>query len=244
MAQTPSRVFSNKDVDMLTACSALIDQAIAHKAFLISKRANWADPFLPNLKTRIDNAFTNFLGIDSAQAMREATQVVAGIQKNALSDLADFKVQLVEDFKSNKTRRDELLTRLGFTANLKDAQNNDQQALIELLLKFKQNMTPAIQTEITSKGISAALITNIIGYADVLKNSNITQETLKSSRKVISAASVNEFNTIYNAVISVAKISSKFYKTDKPMQAKFSYSKTVKALSLSVAKVEETPPAP
>jgi len=116
--------------------------------------------------------------------MREATQVVAGIQKNALSDLVDFKVQLVEDFKSNKTRRDELLTRLGFTANLKDAQNNDQQALIELLLKFKQNMTPAIQAEITAKGISAALITTIIGYADVLKNSNITQETLKSSRKV------------------------------------------------------------
>jgi len=61
---TPSRAFANKDVDMLTACSAIIDQAITHKAFLISKRANWADPFLPNLKTRIDNAFTNFLGID------------------------------------------------------------------------------------------------------------------------------------------------------------------------------------
>jgi hypothetical protein len=174
--------------------------------------------------------------------MRESTQVVGGIQKNALRDLAEFKVQVMEDFKSNKKRRDEILTKLGFTAHLKDAQKNDQEALIELLLQFKKNMTAPLQTEITNAGMSASLITAIIGYANVLKNANITQETLKGSRKVISQAGVTEFNIIYNQVISVAKNSAKFFKGDKAMMDKFSYAKTVKGLNKAAVKEVVTPP--
>ena len=183
---TLKRAYTGKDVDMLTACGTIIEQAIIHKTFLVSKRSNWIDPFLPDMQTRIKNAFSDFLGIDNAQQMRDATQVVTSIQKNALRDLAEFKVQIMEDFKNKKQRRDEILNRLGFTAHLKDAQGKDQEALIELLLQFKKNMTATLQTEITNAGTSVALITAIIGYADVLKNSNITQETLKGSRKEIS----------------------------------------------------------
>ena len=243
MATQPlKRAYSGKDVDMLTACGTITDHAIDNKTFLISKRSNWADPFLPDLKTRIENAFSDFLGIDNAKEMREATAVVTGIQKNALRDLAEFKVQIVEDFKKNKKRRDEILNRLGFTAHLKDAQKNDQEALIELLIKFKKNMTTALQTEITNAGMSASLITAIIGYADVLKNSNISQETLKGSRKTISAAAVKELNEIYNIVISVAKISAKFFKGDKAMMDKFSYAKTTSVLNRVKAKEQPTPP--
>ena len=226
-APSLKRAYSGKDVDMLTACGTIIEQAIVHKTFLITKRANWADPFLPDLITRIDNAFTNFLGIDNALEMREATQIVLGIQANAMPDLALFKVQIVEDFKNNKPHRDEILIRLGFTQHLKDAQNNDQEGLVELLLKFKKNMKVPLQTEITNAGMSAALITAIIAYADALKNANITQETLKGSRKVISQAAVTEFNAIYNAVISIAKISAKFFINDLAIRDKFSYSKTL-----------------
>jgi hypothetical protein len=237
MTTSLKRAFKGKDVDMLTACATIIEQAIIHKTFLISKRSIWADPYFPNLKLRISNAFPNYLGIDNAKEMRAATQVVIGIQKNALRDIALFKVQITEDFKNNKIRRDELLTLLGFTAHLKDAQNKDQEALIELLLKFKQNMTPAIQSEITSAGTALTLITTIIGYADVLKNSNITQETMKGSRKVISAAAVTEFNDIYNITISVAKISAKFFKDDAAMRDKFSYAK-------ALSNMNQTKPVP
>ena len=113
MATQPlKRAYTGKDVDMLTACGTIIGHAIDNKTFLISKRSNWADPFLPDLKTRIENAFSDFLGIDNAKEMREATAVVGGIQKNALRDVAEFKVQIVEDFKKNKKRRDEILNRL------------------------------------------------------------------------------------------------------------------------------------
>jgi len=220
MAITLKRAFKGKDVDMLTACGTIIEQAIIHKATLILKRANWADPFLPDLQTRIKDAFSDFLGIDNAEQLREATQTLSGIQTNALRDLAEFKIQITEDFKSNRKRRDEILNKLGFTAHHKDAQNKDQEALIELLTKFKKNMTTALQTEITNAGMAASLITAIIGYA-----------TMKGSRKVISQAAVKEFNEIYNTVISVGRISANFFKTDKAIQDKFSYAKTVGKLN-------------
>jgi len=67
------RKYTGKDVDMLTACATIIEQAIIHKTFLQSKRANWADPFFQNLQTTIDDAFKDHLGIDNAKQMREAT---------------------------------------------------------------------------------------------------------------------------------------------------------------------------
>lgn len=239
---TLKRAYKGKDVDMLTSCATIVEHAIEHKPFLVSKRANWVDPFFPDIQTRIQNAFSNFLGIDNAQQMREATQVVTGIQTNALRDLAEFKVQLMEDFKNNKTRRDEILTRLDFTAHHKEAQNKDQEALIQLLLTFKQNMTATLQTEITNAGTAVALITAIIGYADVLKNSDITQETMKGSRKVVTQAAVEEFNEIYNYVISIAKISAKFFKDDKAIKDKFSFAKTIKNLNKPTKTVTPTPP--
>src|SRR3972149_7835869 len=231
MGTTLKRAYKGKDVDMLPAGGTIIEQAIIHKATLILKRANWADPFLPDLQTRIKDAFSDFLGIDNAEQLREATQTLSGIQTNALRDLAEFKIQITEDFKSNRKRRDEILNKLGFTAHHKDAQNKDQEALIELLTKFQKNMTTPLQTEITNAGMAASLITAIIGYANTLKNSNITQETMKGSRKVISQAAVTEFNEIYNTVISVGRISANFFKTDKAIQDKFSYAKTVGKLN-------------
>jgi hypothetical protein len=228
---------------MLTACLTIVKQAIENKTFLISKRAGWADPFLPDLQKRIENALTNFLGVDSAQPLREATRIVMGIQKKAISDLTDLKTQIAEDFKKNKARRDELLTHLGITSNWKDVQNRNQQALIELLLTLNKNMTADLQKEITQAGTSPELITSIKGYGEALSASNVTQEMLKNSRKSVSAATTKEFNEIYEASISVAKIATRLYK-DKPAEkAKFSYRQTVKAQSAQSSRKNQTPAA-
>lgn len=228
---------------MLTVCGTILEHSTTHKTFLVSKRATWADPFMPNLKTRIQNAFTNILGFDNAQQMRDATIVVYGIQANALRDLAEFKVQVMEDFKTNKPRRDDILNRLGFTAHLKAAQNNDQEALIELLYAFKLNMTIALKNEIIAAGTATAQITAITNYADVLKNSDVTQETMKVSKKVVTQTGIKELNEIYNQVISIAKISAKFFKDDAAVKDKFSFNKTLKNLN-KVQSNGNNPPLP
>lgn len=208
------------------ASETICTSAQANLAFLVTKRANWADPFFPDLKARITLAFSEHLGIDNAQALRTATTVLKAVQIPAQKDLAEFKVQIDVDFNNDKPKRDEILNVLGFTAHLKDVQNGDQEALIELLMKFKENISTH-QADIIAKGMSATTITTITGYADTLKNANVTQETAKGTRKTITDAALTEFNAIYEIISGVCKINFNLYKDDKPRQDMFSFSKVV-----------------
>lgn len=235
MAVKILRDFRVKDVDFLVTASTIIENAIANKKFLQSKRATWADPYFDNLKLRIENATQAHLGVDSAKDLRQATQSLTAIQKQALAALSECKVQIAEDFKKVKIRRDEILNQLGFKTYHAKSQKEDQESLINLLYQFKTNMTAALKTEIVTQGTAAETIDEIIGYADVLKNANIDQETFKGLRKDVTASAVIEFNEIYNEVISIGKIAARFFK-DKPAKKDlFSFSKLARALNAAKA---------
>jgi len=230
MPEPTKRAYTGKDADMLTTAATLVQNAINHKTVLVSKRANWADPFLPDIKLRIDNAFPNFLGADNAQQLRQATSLVHSIQANAMADLSLFKVQIEEDFRGNKPLLKEMLTTLGFVQHYASIQNKSQSALVELLFKFKTNMAASLQTQISAAGTSAELIASIIGYAETLNNSNIAQEALKGGRKELTQEAITEFNEIYNQVISIAKISSTIFKANPAIREQFSYAKILRAV--------------
>lgn len=115
--------------------------------------------------------------------MRQATQIVLAIQAQTLNDLAEFKVQIEQDFKSNPTQKTEILTQLGFKTYHKLAQKGDQEGLVNLLFQFKTNLNPTLNAEIVAKGIAQITIDNIIGYANTLKDANITQEIYKGTEK-------------------------------------------------------------
>ncbi|WP_293893602.1 hypothetical protein [Flavobacterium sp.] len=227
MSNSIPRKYKTKDVEMLTATATIIENAIANKTLLQSKRTTWADPFFEDLKTNIENTTNTYLGKDAAKDMRKATQIVLSIQAQALNDLAEFKVQIEQDFKANPTQKTEILTQLGFTTYHKLAQNGDQEGLVNLLFQFKTNMDATLNAEIIAKGTAQVTIDNIIGYADTLKNANISQETYKGTRQEITDEAIQAFNGIYDQVISIAKISSNFYKTDKKKQQLFSFAKVV-----------------
>ncbi|WP_298139519.1 hypothetical protein [Flavobacterium sp.] len=94
-------------------------------------------------------------------------------------------------------------------------------------------MTPALATEIETQGIAMAALTNITNYADILKAADITQESNKGVRKTITAEAITQFNLIYNKVISVSKISTKFYKDSPAQKEQFSFNKVSKAINAS-----------
>ena len=173
------RLYNTKDVDMLITAETIIDSAIADKVFLQSKRSNWADPYFDKIKERINNAVENYLGIDSAKDLRQATQLVLSIQAPSLAILSEVKVQIEEDFKSIPNRKTEILNQLGFKSYYTNARKKDQEALINLLYQFKTNLTVELKTEITARGTSETSLNSIIDYANVLKNANITQEGFK-----------------------------------------------------------------
>ena len=70
-----TRAYKGKDAEMLITASVIAENAIANKIFLVSKRPLWADPFLPNLKAKIDLAVQTYLGADNAKSLRLSTQV-------------------------------------------------------------------------------------------------------------------------------------------------------------------------
>jgi hypothetical protein len=236
-----NRNYNLKDINMLIASSTIAENAIINKAFLQTKRTSWADPFFDDLKTKIDTAMQTHLGIDSAKELRQATVVILGIQGQAAKDLAEAKIQISEDFKSDKPRRDEILKQLGFTNYLKASHNGDQEAMINLLFQYKKNLTPELRIEIANKGTNASLLDAIIGYADYMKNADITQETFKSSRKTTTDAAIKEFNEIYDSVISICKIAARFYKDLPALQEQFSFKKV--SNKLNVTSFKPTPPA-
>jgi hypothetical protein len=227
MSITITRKYNTKDVEMLTATATIIQNAIENKTYLQTKRSTWTDAYLDEIKTKIETTTDKYLGKDAAKQMRDATQIVLGIQTQALTDLSEFKVQIEQDFKSTPTQKTEILTNLGFIKYHKMAKNGDQEALVNLLYQYKTNLTPTLNNEIVTKGTAQATIDTIISYATNLKNANITQETYKGTRKEITDEAIKAFNEIYDLVIGIGKISSNLYKTEKAKQQQFSFAKII-----------------
>lgn len=238
---TITRNYSTKDVDMLLAIDTIIDSAIANKAFLQSKRSTWADPYFDDTKQKINIVIQKHLGVDSAKALREATNVVKTIQTKALTDIAEIKVQIEQDFKATPDRKSEILTQLGFTAYYKPATTSkDQEALINLLFQYKTNLTPELKNEIVAKGTAEAALNAILDHADTLKNANVTQEGNKGTRKEITNEAIQAFNDIYSTVSSIAIIAAKFYKGEPTKKDLFSFNKVSKALNNQGTKKKTT----
>lgn len=224
------RNYKGKDVDMLMTSSTILETAITNQNELVPRRSTWAAPYFDNLKNRIDTAFKTHLGVDSAKDLRQSTQALLAIQKQAIKDLALAKVQMAEDFKKDPARRTEIFKQLGFTTYLKDAQRKDQEALINLLYMFQQNL-PGLRSEIEARGTDKATLSAITGYADTLKNANVSQESFKGSKKTVTAGALAEFNGIYDEVISICKIAAKFCSDQPHLKEQFSFSKVSKALN-------------
>ncbi|HBL33264.1 MAG TPA: hypothetical protein DDZ96_05520 [Porphyromonadaceae bacterium] len=236
-----TRIYQGKDVEMLTTCNIMIDNAIADLPFLSSKRSTWTIEFFTGIKTRISNAFQNYLGIDPKAEVHAATEVVEKLCNDALIDLSEVKTQIGEDYKSNRLRRDEILKALGYATFWKRASKKDQEAIAELLSHFATGLTEELKTEFTATGIATETLDRIVAAAkdETVQQANVKQETLKGDSKDISAEVVTEFNGIYSQTISIGKIATSFHRGDPLMREKFSYSKILKNLNAAPRKDEK-----
>ncbi len=218
-----NRNYSCKDVDMLMTSKTIAESFKKSISVLSVARSKWNEPYANDLVLRVDNTIEKNLGIDAKKELRNATTNLGAIQIPARRDVSFFKTQIDDDFKKDPSKRDEILKTLGFAKHLREVQLGNQEALIQLLYAFKSNMTDSLRQEITSKGMNASLIDNIIGYADTFKNANITQETFKGSTKEISKEVVDSFNAIYDEIIGICKIASNYYQYDPLKKEQFTF---------------------
>jgi hypothetical protein len=239
------RKYNSSDLVMFTTISTLLENAKAHKTFLITKRPLWKDPFFADTETEIDTLLQKYLGIDSAKDLRNATQLLLGIQTKALKVLGDVKTQIEADFYATPVRQKELLNLLGFKSYYTEASSNkSQEATVNLLLQFKKNITVSIKKEITDKGTLAASLDEIVGYADALHDANVTQETFKSNRPTITEEAVKKFNGMYLKVKAIARVAARFFKDEITIKDTFSFTKIATAQKAIIKAKKATPKPP
>jgi len=224
------RIFKGKDVEMLTVAETMVNNAIANKAALLVKRSSWADPFLPDMKSRIQSTLNDYMGVDNAKALRDATRDVSNYYQNSYELLMDLKIQIVGDFHSNKSRRDVILKELGYSTFLKNGKKPGRTEMIKWLYVFKNNMTTLMRDELQAKGISDQIIAALIENAEFMKKARLIQMNLKSNRPNLTQAANDELNSIYEEVMAMARIASKIFKDNKAVKAMFSYSNLMKQL--------------
>lgn len=227
-----SRNYTVKDIQLIIASSVVVQNAVANKQFLQSRRSTWTDVFFQEMETKIDSVTQSYLGLDNARQLREASQKVFTIRDNSLKFLSQLKVQLSQDFKKQPVRRAELLSILGFTTYYEAANTHkDQEALIDLLFRYKTNLTAEIKLEIIQKGIAEATLDQIMLSANILKDSNVIQEFQKGNKKVVTAAGVKAFNEVYDSIISICIISRNLFKGNAAKQDLFSFKKITNAMN-------------
>ena len=225
------RKFSYKAVDMLIGSRVVCENFKTYKTELTAVNSTWADPFIDDLETRVNTAINKHLGIDTKSLQKLATGDIHKLQKEAGDKLALFKTVLSVNFESNKDRLQWILDTLGFTRHLKNTQNNDQEALIQLLAQFKENMTPELITEITDTGMAENIITGIINMAENVRDADVTQEKLKEDSKTHTEEAIIEFNEIYIIIIGICKIGHKIFKSDKLKAEHFSFDHIIRAMN-------------
>jgi hypothetical protein len=232
------RVYTGGDAAMLTVMTVLmgvVTQA-SIKTFLLSKRSNWSAAYFKSLTDAIDAAFKDVLGYDNKTGQTKASKALYDAMDKVRPKLKSFREQVMIDFEDDK-REAEILTSLGFDLWAKVTKDY-QEALVELLSMFSKNMTPALKTEIVGAGIDVSYITDIMGYADIIKNKNVAQEISKKDRKTVTNDGVKQLNKVYLDVIKVTKTATILYTEvgDKLTAEKFNYNKTLATLSSSKPK--------
>ena len=237
---TKNRNYNFKDVDMLMASKTIAESFKTNLSELSATRTDWTEQYANDLLGRIDHAIETNLGVDAKKDLRNATSVLASIQVPAKRDVSYFKTQIDDDFKKESSKRDEILKTLGYAKNLRGVQNGNQESLIQLLYAFKTNMTAALRQEITAKGINAALIDNIIGYADTFKQANVTQETFKESTREITKEVSDSFNAIYDEIIGICKKASNYYQYEPLKKEQFTFTRVIGNLGAARKIVESS----
>lgn len=230
------RNYNYKDVDMLLASKTIVETLKANISDLSIARSTWTEEYATQLSAKIDDAIENYLGLDKKKELRDTTANLASIQAPAMRDLSFIKTQIEVDFGREAK---EINKTLGFDKSLRSAQKGDQEALIELLYRFKKGLSDNLKTQITEKGTNPELINRIVGYADQMKQTNIAQETLKETTKALSGEALAIFNEIYTEVIGICKIASNFYQFDQLKKEQFTFSKVVENMN-AAKKVTET----
>lgn len=222
------RKFKGTAIQMLMATGFIVDNAIAIAPKLTSARPKWTLSYFTDIKGQITGILEDNFGIRGTTSLREVTAALTTKEIAAKAMLQQAKTQIEVDFGKDETKSSHYLVTLGLT-KVKVIKNASQDATIEMLTIFRNNLTPEIEADLTAAGMSAATLNGIKALAKEFYEANALQEQKKVGSKETTATLNLQLNNLYDEVIGIAKIASTLL-TDKADIEKFSYSRALKQM--------------
>ncbi len=197
-----------------------------------AERPLWTEQYFAELKERVAAAARNIIGANSITALKTATTAVKQQSATYRKDLSLIALQITEDYRKEPARRDELLSSLGIGLHPYEAvHTGDQEALSTVLFRFGKGLTEEVKKELTGKGIGAVRLNRLQEAAVAFQKANSGQEGAKSTRPVLTGTAITTLNDLYADVMSVAKIAARLFSENKPLKARFVYSKILKGIN-------------
>lgn len=221
------RKYRGTDTQMLMAAYLIAECGIEKAQLLSSRRPQWANPFFPNLKVKIDEAIKKNIGIDLLPHLMEATAEVKATIAAAHRAIMELKAEIEVGFHANPTRRSILLTELGYDRQPK--KNVTQARYVQMLFTLRANLTPAVKAELVEAGVNPTAIDALLQLAHRLIEDNERQESLKVNRKSLNAKNIAELNALYDEVIAVCKLVGVYFADNQLLKEQFYYLSAVKA---------------
>lgn len=235
---TNTKNYKHASKDMLIASKTIAHSFQDNIQELSLVRTNWTEEYAVSVVNKIDDTFEEFLGGDNLKEQRNATAKLHSIEQPATQLLSFLKVQIEVDFGHEAK---EILKQLGYSSNLSNLKNESQEVLTQTLYSFKKGMTPDLKQRIVDKGTNPDLIDKLIGFATVFNEANVSQELKKSASKEFTSEAISAFNAVYDEIIGICKIASRYYQYDELKKELFTFSKVIaKMKSPSSKKTSET----
>ena len=208
------RDYKVKDVDMVLTAATVIENAIANKAWLQSKREIWADPYFDTIMDQINAAIRAHLNEEDVAALRKANQQMTDILPGAIETVTAAKSQFNKQYKDNPVRKKDLLKQLGFKTYLKNIIGKNQKALVCFLHQFTTQLTPELKSELMADGITVEILDQICTLAESLADHSMMKNAPLGMPET-SMEALRDFNTIYNKAVHITRTIQKFYSSEQ-----------------------------
>ena len=222
------RKYKGTAIQMLMATDLIIDNAIAMAPTLTAARPKWTTSYLTDIKGNITSILEDNFGIKGTTSLKEVTATLTTKEIAAKAMLQQAKTQIEVDFGKDKSKCSNILITLGLN-KVKLIKNASQDTTIDILTTFRNNLTPELETDLTTAGMSPTTLTGIKALAEELFQANALQEQKKIGSKETTAILNAQLNDIYDEVIGIAKIATTLL-TDKADIEKFSYTRALKQM--------------
>lgn len=208
------RDYKVKDVDMVLTAATVIENAIANKLWLQSKREIWADPYFSTIMDQINAAIQAHLNEENVAALRKANQQMTDILPAAIETVTVAKSQFNKQYKDNPARKKDLLKQLGFKTYLKNIIGKNQKALVCFLHQFTTQLTPELKSELLADGITVEILDQICTLTERLADHSMMKNAPLGMPET-SREALRDFNTIYNKAVHITRTIHKFYSSEQ-----------------------------